>query len=169
MIDKQKYTPYLIEDCVNLTKPYLDLEDENAPYFEFGTYLELLNQVQIKDLNQKEKYPLIWLVWDGGENTENWREDYIYEINCRLFFCYPVQTDLTTRERYEQVLIPKMYPLVDEFIRQIKCHKNIETGTNFRYPTKIHTFWISGANQQTTDSLTAIEIRLENLLIYKLD
>lgn len=169
MKDKQKYTPFLIEDCINRVRLALNLTDGNAPYFEFGTYLELLKQIQITDVNQKEIFPLIWLVWDGGENTENWREDYMYEINFRLFFCIPVNTELTTRERYEQVLIPKLYPIVDEFIRQIKCHPNIETGSNFRYPTKIHTYWISQSNQQTTDSLSSIEIRLENLLIHKLD
>ena len=63
--------PYIFQDIVSAVRSQYDVNNLK-PYFEFGTYLELTKATAIKDLIEAEKYPLIWLVWEAGENTERW-------------------------------------------------------------------------------------------------
>lgn len=136
-------------------------------YYEFGSYLELMEKCKIKDNNQLEKYPLIWLVWDGAmDSQQKWTDPYLYTISPKVFICHWTMKDNNTDQRYSQTINPVIYPIFDILISELGYHQNININSSFTYPVTDHPFWLNNEAGEF-DTLSAIEIKLENLLIIK--
>lgn len=159
-----KYFPYLIKDCVDRTRVLYDVTDTYAPYYEFGTYLEMLKKCEVKDNNQELKYPLIWLVW-SSENTKKHINKIIYSISIQVFICNLTKKDYTTAQRHVNNLQAVLYPILDLFNNQIMCHENINVLDNFTFDVTEHPFWLRNGEGATFDTLSALEIKYNNLLI----
>jgi len=153
-------------EIIAILQPFFEGVDVSVPFFEYGTYLELLETCVRKDNNQEAKYPLIWLVWEQSENQQKWIEPYMYTLNVKVFICDNTPIDSTTRQRYEQTMKPILYPIFFSFIEALGHHPNIELNDEFKYPANDHPFWLNNPDN-TYDTLSAIEISLQNMLIYK--
>ena len=136
------------------------------PLFEYGTYFELMQKCTIRDNNQEDKYPLLWLVWDQNENKMNWIDPYIYTISPRIFICAYAKLDDSTKDRYENTIKPVLFPIFNLIADWIQHHPNICYQDNFNYDVKDHPFWLNNA-AGNFDTLSAIEIQFQNLTIYK--
>jgi len=161
-----KYFPDVFEEVVVAARARYDLVNNLLPYYEYGTYLELLEACQIKDNNQVAKYPLVWLVWDVNENQQRWIETNIYNISPMVFICNLTNKEYTTAERYTNTLKAILYPIFELLLSELGYHRNFELGSDFRYPVNDHPFWLNN-DVGTLDILSAIEIKFENLLMIK--
>jgi hypothetical protein len=159
-----KYFPDVFSEVVDEVKKDYDLVNL-LPFFEYGSYLELMGACKVKDNNQTSKYPLIWLVWDGAENTENWKESYIYSISPKVFICDLSNIDDDTAQRYANTLKATLYPIFDLLLSKLGYHPNIELNSEFKYTVIAHPFWLN--TDGSFDTLSSIEIKFENLLLLK--
>ena len=158
-----KYFPRLFEEVIEeVRKEY----DSIYPLFEYGTYLELIEKCTVKDNNQQSKYPLVWLVWDQNENQQKWIEPYIYTISPRVFICSLAERDNNTEERYTAPLESVLYPIFEILLSELSYHPNIVLGSDFAYPVNDHPFWLNNT-EGNFDHLSAIEIKFENLQMFK--
>jgi len=132
--------------------------------YEYGTEAEFIAQCVIKDNNQLDKYPLVWLVWDPKENQQVYTDPCIYSIVPRVFICSLTNQDDTTVQKYEHTLKAVLYPIFDLLVDEMAYHANIELDPNFKYTVNDHPYW-TNATDQFPDFLSAIEIKFENLLI----
>jgi len=137
-----------------------------APYFGYGTYFELMEMCKVKDMNQQVKYPLIWLVWEAEEDKLNWIDPYIYTVAPRVYICSFAGVDDSTEQRYANVINPTLYPIFDLLIDELGYHPNIVLGSDFTYPVNDHPFWLRN-DAGAFDDLSAIEIKFENLQMFK--
>ena len=162
--------PYIFQDIVSAVSAAYDVNNLK-PYFHFGTYLELTKAIAIKDQIDAEKYPLIWLVWEAGENTERWDSNKGYEVSPRVFVCTFTNSDYSSAERYaanfELILIP-IWEIMKKKIKQSSFISN--NGLNFQMVD--HLLWgesLGFAKGQNVlfDTLDAIEIKIDSLKINK--
>jgi len=161
-----KYFAQIIGEVVASVRARANQSDPLAPYFQYGTYMELVESCQVKDNNQGSKYPLVWLVWDSSENSKKYIEPYMYAMNARVFIIHTANIDDTTDERYTAPIESILYPIFELFVDEIGYHPNISIEADYRYPVSDHAFWLNDA-EGTFDVLSAIEIKLENLLMVK--
>jgi len=146
--------------------PYLEGVVGTFPCFEYGTYLELLQTCIRKDNNQEAKYPLVWLVWEPSENQQKWIEPYMYTLTAKVFICDKTNIDSTTSQRYTDTMKLFLYPIMLALIEALGNHPCIELNDEFKYPANDHPFWLNNPDG-AYDTLSAIEISLQNMLIYK--
>lgn len=89
-----------------------------VPYYEFGHRLEIANTLTERDKTQfkYQKYPLIALRMPFSERFEDGF------VKLQLNFVLVTMTDLkyNTRQRYDKVIEPVLYPLFDSFMEAIK-------------------------------------------------
>lgn len=164
MTDNFKYFPRILSEVVDQVK--LQISTRYAPVYEYGNYFELMEACQIKDINQIQKYPLIWLVWDHTENTGKWIDPYIYQCSPRVFIATLTDKDWTSKQRYSGTFEPVLSPLFDLLIEEMNYHEAIGTLKEMAYQVNDHPFWLNNT-EGSFDILSAIEIKFENLLIYK--
>ena len=168
-----RYFPYLISDIVSDVRSEYDPANGLKPAFEFGTYLELLKRLSIKDRNISAgkvdvKYPLIWLIWGDGENKETWIEECMYEISPKLFICDLTNNNASTSTKYTSPITDILYPILELFTTKLKCHKNVSIDeSKFRTDRTVHPYWLNQNEGVTFDPLSAIELKLNNLLMLK--
>jgi len=159
-----KYFPDVFAEIVASARARYDL-DNVLPYFEYGTYFELLEACQLKDNNQLAKYPLVWLVWDASENKETWTEEYIYTISPRVFIATLTSLDQTTADRYTNTMKAVLYPIFALLTYEIDYHENIGS-KDYKTSVNDHPFWLNN-DDGSFDVLSAIELKFENLLLIK--
>lgn len=156
-----RYFPDIFADLIERVKERFGADI----VYEYGTYLELIKQCQIKDNNQISKYPLIWLVWDKDNNVQSWAEPCLYKISPRFFICTLTDQDYNTKQRYDNTLKQELYPIFDLIIDEINYYANIVQENNFAYSVTDHPFLREDAQ---LDILSAIEIKLENITLIQI-
>jgi len=161
-----RFFPQLLGEVVDMVRAEYDPTDGLLPYYSYGTYLELLERCKVMDNNQVEKYPLIWLVWDGNDNQIKWTEPYIYSYSPTVYIIGTTKDEYTTEERYENTLGLILYAIFDLLVDNITYHKNISYPDSFKYPVNDHPFWLNNA-EGTFDVLSAIQVKFEELTMYK--
>lgn len=163
-----KYFPLVMGEIVDRVRLEYDPTNDVLPKYEFGTYLELLTYCEINDRNQNLKYPLIWLVWENGENKETWIEECMYEISPKLFICDLTNKKDNTTAKYTSPLMDILYPILELFDSKLRCHEFVSINeSNFRIDRTVHPYWLKNNEGVTFDSLSAIELKLNNLLMLK--
>jgi hypothetical protein len=159
--------PAVFDEVVTEVRSQYDPTNVLQPYYGYGTYFELMELCKVKDMNQLEKYPLIWLVWEQGENEQKWIEEYLYTISPRVFICFPSNADDDTAKRYTNSINSILYPVFDILLSELDYHDRINLNSSFVYNVNDHPFWLRN-DAGSFDDLSAIEIKLENLLLIKL-
>jgi len=90
----------------------------DVPYYEYGHRLEIANLLTERDKTEFKfkKYPLIALRQPFDEVIADGM------VKVKLNFVIVTMTDVkyTTRQRYDKVIIPVLYPLFESFIQAIK-------------------------------------------------
>ncbi|HAT75501.1 MAG TPA: hypothetical protein DCS19_01325 [Flavobacterium sp.] len=164
-----RYFPDVFADIVSKVREVYDPTGLAMPIFKYGTYLELVASTKFDDDNGNIKYPLVWLVWDSFENTENWLEqDQLYEISPRIFICARVDSmDENTDTCITKYFKPILRPILTELIRQVFFHDNVESYIINKYKKNDHAHWGENYTNKLFDQLSAIEITFEKLRIMK--
>jgi len=137
------------------------------PYFQFGLYSDLIESLNIKDNNQIEKYPLIWLVWESANNQQQWIDPYIYTISPRVFICDLAVQDDNTDERYTHNFDTVIDPLFELLIKELMYAPNVEFPTAYNFLTNDIPDGKLDSGSGIPDFVSAKEINLKNLIIYK--
>lgn len=168
-----RYFPYIVRDIVSAIRSEYDSIDEIKPVFEFGTYLELTKQVQIKDQIDATKYPLVWLVWEASESVQNWSSKISYTVRPRIFICNFTNSDYSSVERYDSNFIGVLFPIWELFKKQLEFNKFVSIESQFNYTLADHLLWGESLGFQKNanilfDTLDAIEIKFDNLEINKI-
>jgi len=158
-----KYFPDIFADLIERVKPRLVGLDV---VFEYGTFLELMNRCQLRDNNQIQKYPLVWLEWDKENNQQVWIEPCMYKITPRFYICSLTDLDSTTQERYDNTLKPVLYPIFDLIMDEINYYANMILESNFTYSVTDHPFWLK--EELPLDKLSAIEVKLDNITLIQI-
>jgi hypothetical protein len=160
------YFPEVFRTIVAKVADRLPSVTQQVLNFEYGTYAELLEKLVIKDNNQNPKYPLIWLSWEPTENQAKWIDPNIYTISAHIFICDFVDRDAMTEERYA-VTGQHLYSILELLYDEMQNCINIgvqpkESG----YNVTDHPSWLKNAND-SFDILSALEVKYDNLLMYK--
>jgi len=159
--------PYIMEDIVTATVAEYDTVSGLTPYYHFGTYLELTKSIVIKDQIDAEKYPLVWLVWEAGENTEKWDSFKGYEVSPRLFICTFTNSDYSSVERYEANFEAILFPIW-EIMKAKILRSNFISNNGLNFQLVEHLLWgesLGFAKEKNVlfDTLDAIEIKIDSL------
>jgi len=166
-----EYFPDVFDNIVdNVRRDYSGtvlLPTGTTPYFQFGTYLELIAAMTIADKNQSGKYPLVWLVWDSEENKQNWVHSQLYKIDIRVFIVCKRGQDLTPEYVKENFMKPVLYPIWNLLRDEIFYHENIESTIINQHVLREHTFWGQEYQSKIFDTLSALEIKYNQLNVMK--
>ena len=165
-----RYFPYLMTDVIVNLRAIYDPDRNNYPYFEYGTYLELVKQLEIKDKNQLESYPLVWLVWEANENNEKEIFDEMYSISPRVFIVSPTEPDYSSAERFTNNFEAILNPIFQEFIYQVQYHVNIDFAESNPFTKTDHLLWgesLGFAKDKNVLNcpVDAIEVKFNELLV----
>jgi hypothetical protein len=136
-----------------------------VPIYKSGSYAELVSSSSVDDLNQNQKYPLVWLVWDAGEDSETWIVGDVYQISPRIFIlttCVPDDSSLFCRETY---IKPIIMPIFEAVYDEMFCHPNIEAAVDFTKKINEHPHWGETYNNKMFDNLSGIEVVFDKLII----
>lgn len=90
----------------------------NIPYYEYGHRLEIANLLTEKEKTQFKytKYPLIALRLDIAEDID----EGMAKVNLNMAILTMTDANYSAKQRYDNVIIPVLYPLYDRFFKAIK-------------------------------------------------
>jgi hypothetical protein len=165
-----RFFPYVFKDVMDAVRLIYDPANNIKPVFEFGTYLELTKVHNLKDQNNLTKYPLVWLVWEAGENTEKWDFTNIYHISPRIFICTHTNSDYRSVQRYTENFEAILYPIWELIKTAMEDNQLIGTDYSRKYQKTDHLYWGESLGFQKNknvlfDTLDAIEIKFLELEI----
>jgi len=172
-----RYFPDIFEDFVVNTRPVIDPTIEATidpivaasggvlPIFKFGSYLELVALTSID--RSAVKYPLVWLVWDSNENTQNWVHSQRYTISPRIFICTPRNPTALPEYAFDNYFKLILYPIWVELEKQITYHDNVATEMFNKVKINEHSKWGENYTNKLFDTLSALEINFDELQIIK--
>ena len=172
-----RFFPRVFGDVMTAVRAEYDpIATPLKPAYEFGTYLELTKVHVLKDNNIAAgqvavKYPLVWLVWEANENTENWETDAQYSINPRIFICMNTDSDYRSEQRYTENFEAILYPIWELIKQEMDNSNQIDSFSSQDFSKSDHLYWgesigISKDKNILFDTLDAIEIKLNNLEIF---
>lgn len=90
-------------------------------YTEISTRLQGLSKMQT---GKFDRYPLIALFQDFVEKRGD-EGGYYASASLQLLIVYHTKDTDYTEDRYSKVFKPILYPIYEEFLRQVSKHKNI--------------------------------------------
>lgn len=170
-----KYFPDVFKDVVDKVRLVIDpivtagdppvTTGGVSPVFRYGSYNELITDTATADNNQQTKYPLVWLVWDSAENTENWSNENFYTISPRVFICARCDVNESTEDAYTNRFKAILYPIWDELQNQLFYHDNLLDYVFNNCKINIHPRWGENYSIKMIDTLSAIEIKFNELTI----
>ena len=107
-------------------------------HFRHGHMLEVVKQVKdmMVDHDIDKRYPLIALRHDIKQNPINGG----VEIDCRLYIVTLSDPKYTAEERYDNIFVPYLRPILEEFIYQLANSGYFEESTTDQVYDKL-TFW----------------------------
>jgi len=171
-----RFFPRVFGDVMTAVRAIYDEANNVLPIYEFGTYLELTKVHNLKDQNNLTKYPLVWLVWEANENTENWTTTDTYDLSPRIFICTHTNSDYRSEQRYSENFEAILYPIWELIKTAMYDNVKIDLDSVKNFNKSDHLFWgdkigISrdGKLKQSNvfvDTLDAIEIKFNELIIY---
>lgn len=147
---------------------------DSAPAFSFGYWPEVRQDLMLKGrdkTNDGTKYPLIVM---GTDFEEKRGYTYLAEINPKFYLIAESKQNYSTPERIDNVYVPMLYPLYEEFIEALKGSSRVHPGNGGKefIHTKRDLFYMGfakeGANQnQLNDILDAVELSFPSIIISK--
>ena len=136
--------------CDNVLSVGTNTWYNKAPYFYFGTKEEILRRLSDKENTLKRseqlKYPAIFLEMPFVENgfSDN------PEVDLSIIFANITDANWTYTQRYENNLIPIVYPLIEQFIKAVK---QANTVAAYEFTEKIDAPFYANANVIANDFL----------------
>jgi hypothetical protein len=168
-----RYFPYIIRDLVAQVRAEYDPNDLIKPIYEFGTYLELVKRISIKDSVDSVKYPLFWLVWEANESVQKWTSKVTYDVRPRLFIVNFTDENYSSVERYDANFIGVLYPVWELFKSYLEYSEFVSIDGQNNYDLADHLYWGESLKSEKNknilvDYTDAIEIKFEKLEINKI-
>lgn len=162
--------PEIFAEIVAKVRTKYDTENGVLPYFEVGTYAELVKVNAMKDKNIIEKYPLIWLVWEADESKVSRLNNKMYNVSPRIFICTHTSTEKSSAERLSENFELILNPIWELLNRYITYDTHVDWSSKDNYQKADHLLWGESLGYQKNknvlfDTLDAIEIKYNNLLI----
>jgi hypothetical protein len=167
-----------IRSVVNKTSLAVQKDIGKQVFYFFGHTQEINNTLSSYSNTEqfrKQKYPAISLIMDFVEKR-NPRPGIEVETRIQLLIVDGSNKDDRAADRYEKVFKPILYPIYENFIKQLQNDSNVWTPLNGFIPhEKIDRPLISGLRVNTptgdknlfNDHLDAIEINKLQLTILK--
>lgn len=136
-------------------------------WFDYGRYLEITKRLTEKQQGTTEKlkrFPLIWLVIPFDE--EYGKTDQVCELtNLQIIIATQTEVDSTTPDRMVDNFIPRLYPIYEELLKQIKISGFFsEIGYEVPHKKVDQPYWDgkdNGAQQANmfNDAIDAIQLK----------
>lgn len=143
---------------------------DGPPYYHYGNPIQINRELVAKNAGSVPKYPAVLLRLPTTEEVY----DGLYHFNLNIAIVNFTGFQYRTKERYEKVFRPILYPLYEKFLQEIRERDFMWKGEQTYPPhTKIDKpYYGTKAEDKDkenafTDPLDAIEIL--NLKINKLD
>src|SRR5688572_17486890 len=111
---------YDIETIVSLMRPKTGTTEQmEKPYYDFGHRLEIANTLTEKEGTQYKyrRYPLVALRLDLGEDID---EGMQKTEGLNIVLITFADEKYKARARYENVLVPILYPMYESFFTALK-------------------------------------------------
>lgn len=119
--------------------------------YEYGRSIQILRQLQLlnQSITQKEmKYPLFALFQPFSEDSGG---GYYATVKFpKISIAALTQNTDPVNQRYDKTFKPVLYPIYQEFLRQLCLHKNIVASDPGAIP---HKHWDVPGSDQTTDQV----------------
>ena len=144
-----KPLPFLISDIVDKVRINFDTNEVKVfPIFDYGTGIEIVNRLSEKDGdidNFNKKYPLIWLYFKDSVLSEN--VDPTKGIRSRnpidvtIVICAESKQEYTSKERYDNTIIPTLRPLYEMFMYYLNRSAKVKSIDGFKHKYTENLFW----------------------------
>lgn len=110
-----QYIPDLIGDVVTKVSTAM----QSSIYYDFGHYSEVVKNLDERDKNitNKAKYPLVWLVMDFEEQMGSKSGAYA-ELSLQLIIATDTNADYDMKQRRDNSFLPVLYPIYSELLNQ---------------------------------------------------
>lgn len=98
------------------------LSDPFTVYYDFGRYLEITNRLVEKGkaiVGKNQRYPLIWLVIPFREIYGD-SNGYCDLTDVQIIIAMPTEPTSTTPDRIAENYVPRLYPIYEELLKQIR-------------------------------------------------
>lgn len=108
------------------------LENSLIPYYEYGHRLEIANLLTEKEKSQYKynRYPLIALRLDIPEFIE----ESLVHVKLNIAILTMTKENYNAKQRYDNVIIPILYPLYDRLMKAIKTSGVFFWSNNMSFP-----------------------------------
>jgi hypothetical protein len=135
-------------------------------WFDYGRYIEITKRLTEKQQGTTEalkRFPLIWLVIPYDETYGE--TDQVCELtNLQIIIATQTKIDSTTPQRMADNFIPRLFPIYEELIKQIKLSGYFsEIGYNVPHIKTNQPYWDGkdGAQQANmfNDYIDAIQLK----------
>lgn len=135
-------------------------------FYDYGKLKEIVRRLIAKGGGKttKEKYPLVWLVFNYGEDYGD-TDEYCKLEDITIMICELSDDKMSTPERIAAKFIPTLYPIYQAFINELGDSGLFDhTGEiDFKHRKIDCPFWNedmkAGDNNQFADFIDAIQIR----------
>jgi hypothetical protein len=110
-------------------------DEQGKPFCDYGHRQVIANQLTEKEKDavlKDKKYPLIALRQDFPERVV----DGVYHFKLNIVIVTMTEKQYNSKERYDNVLIPELYPLYERFFKQLRLHKFMWKG-NQKLPNHV--------------------------------
>lgn len=91
-------------------------------YYQYGHWIEIRDTIQVMSKSRKvsgRRFPLLALFMDF-EETKGERPDVQSSVSLHLVIATSTKPQLKAKQRYEETLRPRLYPLYNAFIEVIQ-------------------------------------------------
>jgi hypothetical protein len=163
-------------DIIDEVRQIYDPSGLEQPYFMYGHPIDITRQLQLKDLNEDqkyEKYPLICLLLDLQEKHKQ-KVNYEYSVSPTVLILAETDINYTSEQRTISTFKPILYPIYLELINAItdSSHLIIDGDPVFTKTDKY--FWGKEGIKMRgydglifNDHLDGIQLDFEDLKVYK--
>jgi hypothetical protein len=149
------YLPDIMEGVVARVDDVLSSRniDPFHVFFDKGNYSQVSKNVYSDD--GKNNFPLVWLIMPFTEDIDNDLRTFA-DVTFDVSIAMPTETKFTQQDRDDQVFKPRLLPVYDEVINQLKAEPRFEMiwVERVKHTRLIRPYWGGGfINGQDTKNL----------------
>lgn len=164
------YLPYILRDVVAEVNTVFSerVEDPFNVFFDWGLYVDVAKSIYKKE--NADSYPLIWLVTSSIEITRGRNAGNYGTASFDVIIAMPTSNEYTPAERTENVFLPRLYPIYDEFIKQLALSGSfsIKSQRSIEHRYKERPYWgggISGTDNKNLFENFIDAIQVEGITV----
>lgn len=130
------YLPYIIKDVVTQVNEVFStrVSDPFSVFFDHGLQADVTKNIYKKSnsgIDVEGLYPLLWLLTNTISIVRDSNKPYYGMATFDVVIAMPTDAKYTQEQRDENVFIPRLVPIYDEFLNQLSKFTNA-----FKFDTK---------------------------------